>query len=1029
VRRPKGAVRLAHRMRLMRSKLALALALLGLALAPRAATAFELGDGFLELHGFYQMEFRGIADGFELSEFNPHQWAHTLNLEAEFDLLPDGWGPISLLQAFVRVEARYDCVWQSLCHIATGQRLWGDQANRAPSQFTNGRSSGFSGRFPNPGSPSVEVHGSGARLVSLVEIPPLGSLLGIGGEATEQALDRLLAPIDGIVFAVKHQRGSVAPQALPLGPWVPQDVTPNGVLRFIATNDVPTALELRPDQGSYFSPSARLLDVIDDFDDLDVNFDENELEWNRGASQQQVKELREAYLDIDLFDGQLFIRAGRQTTVWGKTELFRAQDQFNPQDIALATLSSLESSRIPLWSVRAIWSFWDVGPFQDVRLEFAANLDEFEPTDLGVCGEPYSPWLVCLKKAGAFSHGLFGFGLAGEERPDAPWESSRGLEVGLRLEFRQGRFSFAITDFYGFPDLATVDHFNVYERNVDPLTGRPRVAGARGLGTCTTGAEPDCLTVANAGTLMAGNRQLFDVSCAATEGIAAAAFTTLGVFQNDCLLDIFNTSDGIQLLPPPAPLADVRGILALALGGGPSWNGIGAQLITVLGGNPATDFLPGITVHGGPLDDDGLAPPAQWTSLAPTCGNALSDEQEALLGTGDFFFPSLANGPLDICRERGIDLFHAEASVLLEAFPQFDGPVGTRFVPGVGRMTLPGARGPGEPGYGPAIDGCVVDLPNTPVAAGGDDGLCDGLAGIGGARIDPRTGLPFRSEMTVVSYNFMALLASLSPVLPDNEDCDPSVGAMNVDQTPLLSCTLVSGIFGLAGAQRPEISAGGNGRFGRRDFLWHGGAEARLIYEKRNVLGFSMDFAEDRTKTNWGIEFVWFEDEPFSDSHERDGWSRHDTLSLTVSVDRPTFVNFLNAHRTIFFNAQFFVRWIDGYTDKRLTPDGPFSLLGTFTFFTGFWQDRLLAAVTVIHELESNSGGLIVNFSYRMTENFSVSTGLTTFHGEPRSMRAPRTPVSLSSTLGNDYESRSRYNGLTAISDREELFVSFRYTF
>jgi len=83
VRRPKGAVRLAHRMRLMRSKLALALALLGLALAPRAATAFELGDGFLELHGFYQMEFRGIADGFELSEFNPHQWAHTLNLEAE----------------------------------------------------------------------------------------------------------------------------------------------------------------------------------------------------------------------------------------------------------------------------------------------------------------------------------------------------------------------------------------------------------------------------------------------------------------------------------------------------------------------------------------------------------------------------------------------------------------------------------------------------------------------------------------------------------------------------------------------------------------------------------------------------------------------------------------------------------------------------------------------------------------------------------------------------------------------------------
>jgi len=140
-------------------------------------------------------------------------------------------------------------------------------------------------------------------------------------------------------------------------------------------------------------------------------------------------------------------------------------------------------------------------------------------------------------------------------------------------------------------------------------------------------------------------------------------------------------------------------------------------------------------------------------------------------------------------------------------------------------------------------------------------------------------------------------------------------------------------------------------------------------------------------------------------------------------------VNFLNANRTIFFNAQFFVRWIDDYTDKALTPDGPFSLLGTFTFFTGFYQDRLLTAVTVIHEVQSKSSGVIANFSYRMTENFSVSTGITTFWGEPRSMRAPRTPISLSSTLGGDYESKSRYNGLTPIADREELFVTFRYTF
>jgi len=296
------------------------------------------------------------------------------------------------------------------------------------------------------------------------------------------------------------------------------------------------------------------------------------------------------------------------------------------------------------------------------------------------------------------------------------------------------------------------------------------------------------------------------------------------------------------------------------------------------------------------------------------CGNALTDPQEALLGTGAFFNPDLVGTGLDSCVERGIDLLHSEASVLLEAFPQFDGPVATRFVPGVGTLVLPGARGPGEAGYDPLVDGCVMDLPNVPVSAGGDAGECDSLAGA--PLTDPRTGKVFRSEMTALSYNFMALLASLSPALPDNENCKPGIAAMmGVDQLELLNCSLVAGVFGLAGARRPEVSAGGNGRFGRRDFIWHGGTEIRLLYKKRNVLGFSTDFAEDRTKTNWGLEFVWFEDEPYQDARQKDGWSRHDTLSLTVSVDRPTFVNFLNANRTIFFNAQFFVRWIDDYND------------------------------------------------------------------------------------------------------------------
>ncbi|MBW2667440.1 MAG: hypothetical protein JRE13_14210, partial [Deltaproteobacteria bacterium] len=203
-------------------------------------------------------------------------------------------------------------------------------------------------------------------------------------------------------------------------------------------------------QGLYI-PSPGLLNYMadgGDFDKHDFNIDETERTWNRGASQQDNKELKEAYVDMEFLDSRLWIRAGLQNIVWGKTELFRTTDQFNPVDIALSgPLAGLEESRIALWSARAVYSFYNVGPLDDVRFEFAVNLDDFEPIDLGACGEPYTINVVCGIPTGLFFHGLLGIGIAGVDRPDAFWDDSKGLEYGGRIEWRWDRFSFALTDF------------------------------------------------------------------------------------------------------------------------------------------------------------------------------------------------------------------------------------------------------------------------------------------------------------------------------------------------------------------------------------------------------------------------------------------------------------------------------------------------------------------------------------------------------------------------------------------------------
>jgi len=234
-------------------------------------------------------------------------------------------------------------------------------------------------------------------------------------------------------------------------------------------------------QGLYI-PSRGMVEALQtiDFDDHEFNISQIDRAFNHGASQSDTYEVKEAYLDMEFLDSRLWVRAGIQNIVWGKTELFRTTDQFNAQDMAIASLPSLEESRIGLLSARAVYSFYDVGPLQDVRFELAANFDRIKPADLGACGEPYTIDVVCGATFGLAIHGVAGIGLAGVDRPPSGWDDVKGVEFGGRLEFRWDRFSFAITDFYGYNDFPYPDPIFFYERNVDPNSGRPRKAGATG---------------------------------------------------------------------------------------------------------------------------------------------------------------------------------------------------------------------------------------------------------------------------------------------------------------------------------------------------------------------------------------------------------------------------------------------------------------------------------------------------------------------------------------------------------------------
>jgi hypothetical protein len=1457
-----------------RGRLASAAALISaiaLCLPSARSEALEFFDGRIQAHGFAEMQIRVIDEQFG-DNLDLAQWYNVVNLEVEVDVLPKGWGPINLLQAYVRVEGRYDCVWKRGCGMFRSVNTYGNRARRLPNRLSDGMTQDYAGALQvgsaNDDNPRQDIQTLNGDRSDGSVIPNRGAfdywrIRDIEGadnipNTNDDPFRYTMSQyLDFAFTSVAHRGadGGVLQKDI-LGPWLPKneldanaalrykanpfrgrltpspgggdpgftrwhsadpivnpgfmgapdignpffdtyDPFPQELLQFLppdlvvpgtqipgtyllsngkevvlteqtagqyinkGTNPfggdytgvspcvvpgtpraaaqvalgiqpgcVPftnvrvtggtSELPLRPapdashlakpakrtDAQGLYVPSRGLTRVYGNsgFDDVDMNYDQSDLSWNRGESQQETKELKEAYVEASLFDDRFWMRLGLQQIVWGKTELFRTTDQFNAQDLGLSTLPSLEESRIATNSARFIYSLYDVGVLDDVRLEFALNFDKVKRADLGVCGEPYAVAAACALSSAAFTHGILGVGVAGEERPPNAWDDPDGLEYGGRIEWRWDRFSFALTDFYGYDDFPIFDQFMTFERNTDVLTGRPLVTRfnpgnprghctiafatdprdqgsvtALGIGTdpdclgfgtpatnpCTIKLamdpnDPDCLALVTPSTSRkslnnalewhSANQQAFAWLCSATVGITPELDTRA------CALNLFNSSERLGGLPISltevsssffageyrfnrtfAATAQLIGMVPLV---GPTptqsinrdandgfiTSIFGSDLDcvdmtgTVVGRSPGCNVLStNGGINRGPIGGNPLAKQLPTREDYFTLDSGLTNEQRALLGCGPFFgtrcdssvtFAKNDCDPLSlegcVVTEAtrlsfynevipgtahpggGIDLLNMEASAIMQSFPGFDGtpkgyittsravapgtidfdggPVCTRYVPGQDRpVKLPGCRGIDsyeitnteviftfEKDYDPRVDGCllaptiathnVVTLDSNGNDITGSTGMqscfgqlapstgdfdpagpapstlrpCDSLVNdpacqaevaeyldkrnsdslrgdytetgahvfyqhastlyhptagcLSDAEIalqqamSPEDGpqcnfIPsasgvilsrdydaeflagtaqiFKNELAAVSWNFaMGLVVTSACTDDDGRKTDPE--CFDAEHPWVLNkcsfnqpqfCKKVKEFFDLGGVQRNTLRAAGNSRFGRRTFLWHSGSEVALNYDRRNVFGFSMDFPEDRTRSNWGVEFTWFESVPVYDANEFDSLTDVDMFNLTVSIDRPTFINFLNPNRTFFFNTQWFFQYIKGHR-SGMGPNGKYSVMFTNTIMTGYFQDRLNPSLVTIYDFNSRSGGVLPSVQYRFTESLSVAVGMAIFFGRTQLSDMSINPFRpATNRVGKDAYRDSSEHFLSSVRRRDEIWMRLRWTF
>ena len=124
---------------------AIGLLALGFGLAPgQPARAFEAFDGRIQVHGFVEEQIR-VLDGSFNEEADLAQWYNVLTLENEFDIAPNGFGPIDLLSAYARIEVRYDCVYSRGCGTMRSVNTYGDRAKRLPQRLRDAKDQDYGG--------------------------------------------------------------------------------------------------------------------------------------------------------------------------------------------------------------------------------------------------------------------------------------------------------------------------------------------------------------------------------------------------------------------------------------------------------------------------------------------------------------------------------------------------------------------------------------------------------------------------------------------------------------------------------------------------------------------------------------------------------------------------------------------------------------------------------------------------------------------------------------------------------------------
>lgn len=148
------------------------------------------------------------------------------------------------------------------------------------------------------------------------------------------------------------------------------------------------------------------------------------------------------------------------------------------------------------------------------------------------------------------------------------------------------------------------------------------------------------------------------------------------------------------------------------------------------------------------------------------------------------------------------------------------------------------------------------------------------------------------------------------------------------------------------------------------------------------LLGGSADFYVDPIKSAFRVEFAFTDGEEFADTSKSRLFSESNVIRWVVGWDRPTYIRFLNPHRTFLLSAQLFGQHLLDY-ERFESPNGVGHEIGfqdweqnfiaTFLFQGFYMNDRLQPRLIQAYDIRAQAYVMSPGIDWLINDNWRVT--------------------------------------------------------